>query len=110
MSRYHHRHTVNGQEWSVEYGYDPPLSEYFLQVHDPTPVTTVEEAVRYEQNPRAGCDGNGCLFAISSHMTLRCHPKFPGKTRWSNGELLEQMEFWGVPQAHRSQVALDLPF
>lgn len=93
MSRYSHTVTVEGKDYTVSYGYDRPLSEYFLQVED------------------CGAeDDDGLLFAISSYNTMKCHPDYPGKFNWSNGELIELFVHWEVPFQHTAALASDMPF
>lgn len=96
MSRHTHRVERNGVLYEVACGYDKPLQEYFLQVYD-------------LNHPRLD-DEDGLVFSISSHSTLKCHPKHPGKRHWTNAEILELMREWECDKEHQDRVALDLPF
>ena len=82
MSRYSFKTVKNDKIYSVAYGYDRPLQEYFIQVFDNTMPEDEE-----------------CIIWEGSHMTNK-----------SNSEILEIFEQWDVPGDHLQQVALDLPF
>lgn len=101
MSRYSHNVVRDGAEYVVSYGYDRPLSEYFIHVEHANATHSRES--EEDDNPEL-------LFAVSSYSTLKPHPDHPGKYKFSNSELLELFKEWGVPEKHISQLALDLPF
>lgn len=95
MSRYSKIIEKDGKKTEVVWGYDPPLQEYFLQ----------------EFNPNAADDEEDCIFSISSISTLEFHPRFPGKFRYKNSEILELMsEYDVIPDEHKQAVAMDLPY
>lgn len=79
--------TVDGVEkkYSIAYGFDRPLQEYFIQVFENGSATEENE--------------DGLIVWEGSRMTHK-----------SNGEMLELFEKWGVPEEHRQAVAMDLPF
>jgi len=81
----------------LTWGYDRPMSEYFLQ------------AFKIDALP----DEDDIVFSISSYSTLKPHPEYPDRTTWSNHELLELIEKKyddHVPADHKNALALDLPF
>jgi len=84
MSRYTSTITKENKQYEVAFGYDVPLSEYFLQVFDLSKVTE---------------DDEGLILDEGSWMT--------GK---SNSEMLELYIEWQVPDKYRECVVLDLPF
>jgi hypothetical protein len=135
MSRYNITVTKNGIEYDVAYGYDYPCIEYFLHVHmrpppflhvhmrppsflagiepppdDDDPVLLAWKALKALNSERGEDEDSGVVFMIASHFTLLAHPETPDKIQYSNSEILELMEAWEVPEEHRSQVAMDLPF
>lgn len=83
MSRYSHKIVKKGKTYTVAYGYDRPLSEYFLQVFD-------------ESKEK---DDDGCILWLGSYMT-----------HTPNSEMLDNYIEWGVKKDHADMLALDLPF
>ena len=73
----------NGRE--IAWGFDPPLSEYFL-----TEYPTESEYAKWEENGD-GDDAPEVVFSIMSHTTTDPHPDKPEKMHYSNDELLELM-------------------
>jgi len=82
MSRHAHVHKKEGKIYSVAYGFDRPLSEYFLQVFDPSMPEDEE-----------------CILWKGSRMD-----------QLSNSSMYELYQEWGVPKHHLQAVTLDLPF
>jgi hypothetical protein len=82
--------------YQVSFGYDNPCTEYFIHVEQLTMVNDPEE--------------ENLLFAVASYNTLTPHPSRPDKIRYSNGELLELFQAWGVPSTAQEALALDQPF
>lgn len=103
MSRYSVETIKDGARYIVSYGYDDPLTEYFLHVEHADAKHTGSAESAEDDNPEL-------LFAISSYHTLKCHPDYPGKTHFSNSEILELMQKWGVPKEAQSVVAMDERF
>lgn len=83
MSRFSHKIEKNGKEYEVAYGYDRPLSEYFIQVFDPS----IED------------EDNQLIVWEGSRMTNK-----------SNGEMYRLFEKWGVKEEHLECLAMDLSF
>ena len=72
--------------FTIAYGFDPPLQEYFFQVFD----NSKDE------------DEHLVLDRSTNHMVI-------GK-RLSRGRILELMEQYGVgTEEHKQKIALDLP-
>jgi len=94
MSRYTKKVKEKGYE--LAWGYDEALQEYFFH--------------KYKLD--APDDEEDVIFAISSVYTLDYHPDYPGKMRFSNGEILECMEPYKkhLPEEHLHAIALDAPF
>lgn len=86
MSRYE-KVLPNGEQ--VAWGYDRPLSEYFIQKFDKKGET---------------------IWSIANYNTLEPHPDHPQKIRYSNSELLEYYEQYELPQNHINALCLDIPF
>lgn len=88
MSRYS-KGLENGQ--TLAWGYDRPLSEYFIQLE--------------------GFDDE-TVFEIGSYYTTKPHPEYPTKLTYTNSELLEIFNQYAhvIPEAHLSAIASDLPF
>jgi len=78
---------------TIVWGFDRPLSEYYLQLYDK------EDKLN---------------FSISNYYTIEPHPKFPQKIKWSTGELLELIEKENykehIPKEHLQYMIADLPF
>lgn len=98
MSRYNHTVVRDNVRYVVSYGYDDPLSEFFLHVE------------RCDMTGEADDEDEGLIFAIANVNTLKCHPDHPDKIRWNNSEILEVMTQWEVPSWVQTRVALDLKF
>jgi hypothetical protein len=103
MSRYTFETEREGVRYHVAFGYDNPLSEYFIHVSYADPKDMLGEPSTENPEPEL-------LFAVSSYNTLKCHPDYPGKTKWSRGELLELFEAWNCPPLACQALAGDLPF
>lgn len=88
MSRYSANLPDGGE---LAWGYDRPTSSYFIQRYDAD-----EELV----------------FDVSSQYSMRCHPDYPGKTKFSNGELLEIFNDYAkwIHEAHIQALSLDMEF
>lgn len=82
MSRYIFTTVKDNKEYEVAYGYDWPLTEYFLQVYDNS-LPEDEELILWE----------------GSRMTTK-----------SNSQMLELYQEWNVPKEHCNMLASDLPF
>lgn len=99
MSRYSKIIQRDNKNIEVAWGYDEPLREYFLQeFHDEDDLEDEEEET---------------IFSISNVHTIAFHPKYPGKFRYSNSEILKLMEEYDedvIPKEHKQAVAMDLPF
>jgi hypothetical protein len=90
MSQHRIETMKKGKRYRVVYGYDRPLREYFIQAWD--------------------LESDGApLFSVSNRFALEPHPDTPEKFDYSNGELLELYEEWGVPEEHVQLLAMDLP-
>ena len=83
MSRYALLVKKDKKIYSVAYGYDRPLLEYFIQVFD----TSIAD------------EDSSCILWKGSYMS-----------NLSNSKMLELFEQWNVPEEHLQMVALDLPF
>lgn len=95
MSRY--TKTIDEGKVVLAWGYDSPMSEYFFQAIN----TEAEE------------DEDDIIFSISSYHTLKPHPDYPNRMKWSNSEILELMETKyknHIPAVHRAALAGDLMF
>lgn len=92
MSRYTHEVQVTNlktgkpKRYTVAYGFDPPLSEYFIQV--------------MPQYPVEGDDDEEQCFLWEGNRTT-------GKT---NSEMLQLFMIFEVPDEHIQALAMDLPF
>lgn len=88
MSRYSEI-LPDGSELS--WGYDRPLSSYFIQKQSPN-----EEL----------------LFDVGNRASLKAHPDYPGKLNFSNSELLEIFNGYSefIPAHHIQALSLDLEF
>ncbi len=76
---------------TLAWGYDRPLSEYFIH----------EEGQDDET-----------IFEIGSYYTTKAHPEFPDKLKYSNGEMLEIFQRYTavIPKEHINALVGDLPF
>lgn len=92
MSRYRHVVERDGVSYEVAYGYDRPLSEYFLQV-----FTLNGE----DEDP---------YFSIGNYYTMTPHPDNLEKIEYSNSEIMELMIEWECPQKYIDAVGSDLPY
>jgi hypothetical protein len=102
LSRYEKTVVKNGKRYLVSCGYDFPLMEYFLHVEYQDPKD-IPESMLDDEQPEL-------LFAISSHSTLKCHPRYPAKTHFVNSEIWTLMEEWDADPAHIKAVRDDLPY
>lgn len=90
MSQYTKFVQKHGKNYRVVYGFDRPLTEYFIQVWD-------------------SADEDCPVFAVSNYCTLDPHPEAPDKFRYTNSELLPLFLEWEVPEEHIHCLVLDLP-
>jgi hypothetical protein len=91
MSRY----TASFDQFTIAWGYDRPLQEYFFHMEDAT----------------LDNDDDGLVYAISNRFPLKADPNNP-KPNYSNSDILEKMlEFKAyIPPEHISALRNDLPF
>ena len=101
MSRY--TYTIPSNTWA--WGFDEALNEFFFQKFDNYPFDLYDE-----ENP------DDTIFSVSNRFTTKEHPDFPGKTDWSNLELvklmtseMEEHEF-EIPVEHIAAIRSDRPF
>ncbi len=94
MSRHVHTIERDGVKYEVACGYDRPLQEFFLQVFP------------LDEN---GQDDEP-LFCIGNYYTMKPHPRNPGKLTYTNAEIMELMEEWGVYKQHIEMVGWDLAY
>jgi len=94
MSRY--SKSIKG-DLEIVWGYDPPLEEFFFQLHN--------------MDTRSNGDEE-CVYAISNVFTMKPHPKYPEKLHYSNTELLDIMFEYEehIPGKHILHISLGLPF
>lgn len=98
----------------MAWGYDNPLSEYFLTQF----LTKEEERKVIKHNQRLRPDDNNykdeeVVFSIMSHTTTVLHPDYPDQLDFANSEFLEIMEQYPpgtFPKEHIESIVLDLPF
>ena len=83
MSRYTHKINLEGKTLEVAYGYDRPLTEYFIQVFDTEIENEDDQMILWE----------------GSRMT-----------NLSNGEILELFVKYGAHEDHQYALLMDLPF
>ena len=97
MSRYSRNILVDNVPHSLAWGFDRPLSEYFIQLFDESDTEDFRD---------------DCVFSVSSITTTKAHPEFPSKMHWTNGELLQVFERYKdvIPHEHIDALTLDLPF
>lgn len=88
---------------TVAYGFDRPMQEYFLTVEKAEP----DQSQNQDVIPTRDED---VIFAVSSHFSLNPHPDAPGKLSYSNSELFDLFEEFGVNEEHKAALALDVPF
>jgi hypothetical protein len=95
MSRYS-AELSNGRY--IAWGYDRPLSEYFL--------------IEYKSPEEIENEDDDMVFNISSHSTIIPHPETPKQLDYANSEILELMKGYGnaIPEEHKIAVSFDLPF
>ena len=95
------RHEIGHSGMIVIYGYDYPLTEYFIQVWNPDKLSDVENMI--DGHEETECEpvpeDHGIVIRESSY----------GKTRRSNSEMWQFFKNWGVPENHLSLVMSDLP-
>ena len=99
MSRYVHK-TKNGRD--IAYGFDPKGGGYYIQVY------LLEEEKKDENDELAyELASNSAFISVFKEDK---EDKGPASVGYSNGQIIKEMEFWGLPWEHISQVALDLPY
>lgn len=89
MSRYAAR--LEGK--SLNWGYDNPLKEYFIQLWDDNDVETP-------------------VFCVGNVAPLTLHPDFPKKMNWSKDEITSLYESYAphIPDTHIEAIKKGLPF
>lgn len=99
MSRYTNHILHNNEDLLISWGYDEPMSEYFIQI---------------ESMDNTNEDGEvNMLLWVGSYTVIV--PELNGKKSYTNSELLELIESDSrlnkvIPKEHKDAIALDLPF
>jgi len=91
MSRYSKNIIKEDKQYNIAWGYDYPLNSYFIQEFD---------------------EKDDIVFDVDSYRSIKCHPLFPDKYQFSNGEILEVYKIYTdvIPEEHLEALVLDLPF
>lgn len=113
MSRYTAINKATGR--LIAWGFDRPLSEYFL-----TEFWTSEESNKIEkmhsEAEEANMDTDGLpnpevRFSIMSHTTTSPHPDTPEQLDYANSEIWEMMDKYPeIPDDHKTALQLDMPY
>lgn len=86
------RHTARFDGKELNWGFDPPIGEYFIQLWDSKDV----------EDP---------IFAVGNRMVLTPHPDHPKKMDWSQEEITALYESFAphIPTAHIEAIKAGLP-
>lgn len=102
--------------FNLVYGWDPPLRTFFVHLErevDQISWFEIEEKGWNEKEIEEYFDNlpEEILFALDNQWTLIEHPKFPGKTRWSNEEMFEIVfDHINLPTRHKEYLQDYTPF